>query len=243
MSGSWAAWESKRPLSELMKAEALHLSTWTFADDGGLATRSSLLCRLQDAGDDASWQSFFDSYWRLIYNVARKAGLSDADAQDVVQDTVISVARKMPQFRYDRSKGSFKQWLLLITRRRIHDHLRRLYRRPAFVAPASEAEQSVGISTEANLTPDAQIDAAWEYEWQQNVLLKALGRVRERVNPKHYQVFDCCVLKNMKAGQAARMFGLAIAQVYLINHRVGSALKRAAKQLETEMEGSAGSLG
>src|ERR1043166_4732639 len=60
--------------------------------------------------------------------LARKSGLSEEDSQDVVQDTVISVARRMPEFCYEPAKGSFKQWLLLITRRRIHDRLRRLYR-------------------------------------------------------------------------------------------------------------------
>src|SRR5271166_5164444 len=94
----------------------------------GLATRSSLLRRLRNHSDEVSWQTFFDAYWRLIYNVARKSGLADADAQDVVQETVIAVARKMPEFRYDPAKGSFKHWLLLITRRRILDHVRRVYR-------------------------------------------------------------------------------------------------------------------
>src|ERR1043165_8885272 len=96
-------------------------------DADSLPTRRTLLSRLRNLGDDASWRVFFDTYWRLIYNVARKSGLSDGDAQDVVQDTVIAVARKMPGFHYDPAKGSFKQWLLLITRRRIQDHLRRVF--------------------------------------------------------------------------------------------------------------------
>src|SRR5712671_4553337 len=99
-----------------------------WAEYDSLPTQRSLLSRLRDLGDSDSWRTFFDTYWRLIYNLARKSGLSDADAQDVVQETVIAVARKMPEFRYDPAKGSFKQWLLLITRRRIHDHLRKLYR-------------------------------------------------------------------------------------------------------------------
>ena len=57
-----------------------------------IATRASLLVRLKDREDQASWQEFFDTYWRLIYSVATKAGLNDAEAQDVVQETVISVA-------------------------------------------------------------------------------------------------------------------------------------------------------
>jgi len=69
-----------------------------------LPTRSSLLSRLRDLGDSGSWRDFFETYWRLLYNVARKSGLADAEAQDVVQDTVIAVARKMPGFHYDPAR-------------------------------------------------------------------------------------------------------------------------------------------
>src|SRR5215203_1783797 len=71
-----------------------------------LATRNSLIERLGDWEDRAKWQEFFDTYWRLIYGVARKSGLSDAEAQDVVQETVVSVAKNIG--RYDKKAGSFK---------------------------------------------------------------------------------------------------------------------------------------
>src|SRR5512140_3209724 len=98
-------------------AQTAYLPAATAVAYDSVPTRSSLLSRLRNVGDDASWRLFFETYWRLIYNVARKSGLRDSDAQDIVQETVIAVARNMPQFRYDAAKGSFKHWLLLITRR------------------------------------------------------------------------------------------------------------------------------
>ena len=80
-----------------------------------IPTRRSLLSRLRDLGDQESWSDFFHLYWRLIYEVALKAGLGDAEAQEVVQETVISVAKQMPGFRYDPARGRFKGWLLQIT--------------------------------------------------------------------------------------------------------------------------------
>jgi RNA polymerase sigma factor (sigma-70 family) len=186
--------------------------------------------------DDASWCTFFDTYWRLIYNVACKSGLADHEAQDVVQETVIAVARKMPEFRYDPAKGSFKQWLLLITRRRIQDHLRRLYRSLPTAHGYGEEETYPAENVLAPfLTPDAQIEAAWEYEWRDNLLQAALTRVRQRANPKHYQVFDYCVLQNLAAPQVAKMLGLNAAQVYLAKHRISLTVKRTVAEIEAEL--------
>lgn len=101
------------------------------AADESLPTRQSLLVRLRNWQDQDGWQDFFDTYWKLIYHVALKAGLEENAAQDVVQETIIGVAKKIKEFEYDSRKGSFKGWLLTITRRRVSDHLRRVYASPA----------------------------------------------------------------------------------------------------------------
>src|SRR5690348_7554709 len=90
-----------------------------------IPTRQSLLSRLKDWNDQGSWKLFFDTYWRLIYNSAIKAGLSDAEAQDVVQETVVSVMKSMPGFKYHAENGSFKSWLLRLTSWRIGDQFRK----------------------------------------------------------------------------------------------------------------------
>ena len=208
-----------------------------FIEIDNLPTRRSLLSRLRDLEDNQSWRTFFDTYWRLLYNVARKSGLSDQQAQDVVQETVIAVARKMPEFRYDPIKGSFKQWLLLICRRRVQDHFRKAY------SPSMSIEQEADDDTarwtenfpDPELSPDALIDEIWEHEWRENIFRAALAKVRQQVNPKQYQVFDCCVLQNRRPVEVARMLGMNAAQVYLAKHRVSAAVKQAVKELEAEM--------
>ena len=82
-------------------------------------TQATLLSHLRDAGDHASWQRFFDIYWRMLYSIGRRSGLSDAEAKDVVQEAIIDVSKQMPGFKYDRARGSFKSWLAVIMRRRI----------------------------------------------------------------------------------------------------------------------------
>src|SRR6266487_2566728 len=92
---------------------------------GLVATRRSLVDRLVDWDDRKHWQEFFDTYWKLIYSAARKSGLTDAEAQEVVQETVITVAKKIDKLKYDPAIGSFKGWLLQITRWRIVDQFRK----------------------------------------------------------------------------------------------------------------------
>src|SRR5512138_772375 len=88
-------------------------------------TRYSLLSRLENWDDQQSWKDFFDTYWRLIYGLARSAGLTDSEAQDVVQETVICVAKDIHKFKREKELGSFKGWLRNIIRWRISDQLRK----------------------------------------------------------------------------------------------------------------------
>jgi RNA polymerase sigma-70 factor (ECF subfamily) len=206
----------------------------TPADDS-LLTRRTLLSRLRNLDDQESWRTFFNLYWRLLYNVARKSGLDDPGAQEIVQETVIAVARKMPEFRYDPARGTFRQWLLRITRRRIIDHLRRIYRQPpkAELAPESldEAEEHAAAITDQSASA---IDAAWDEEWEKSTFDAALAHVRSAINPRHFQVFDYCVLKEWPASKVAATLGLNAAQVYLAKHRVAQAMKRAVRRINDE---------
>jgi len=203
--------------------------------DDSLLTRRTLLSRLRNLDDQESWRTFFDLYWRLLYNVARKSGLDDCSAQEIVQETVIAVARQMPEFRYDPARGTFRQRLLRITRRRIIDHLRRLYRQPprAEVAPESLDEDEKHGAAIIDQSANA-IDAAWNEEWEKSTFDAALARVRTTINPRHFQIFDYCVLKEWPASKVAATLGLNAAQVYLAKHRVAQAMKRAVRQINDE---------
>ena len=203
-------------------------------EDDSLPTRRTLLSRLRDLDDQESWRAFFDLYWRLLYNVARRSGLDDSGAQEIVQETVIAVARKMPEFRYDPKRETFRQWLLRITRRRIIDHLRRAYREPprSGLPPESlDEEEHAAAITDSGANG---IEAAWDEEWERATFEAALVRVRTEVNPQHFQVFDYCVLKEWPPSKVAATLGLNAAQVYLAKHRVSQAMKRAVRRIGDE---------
>src|SRR5262245_36768604 len=86
-----------------------------------IPTRYSLLSRLKNREDHDSWKDFFDTYWRLIYSVAIRSGLSESEAEEVVQETVITIAKDIERFKRDRKLGSFKGWLRNTVHWRIAD--------------------------------------------------------------------------------------------------------------------------
>jgi hypothetical protein len=85
--------------------------------------------------------------------------------------------------------------------------------------------------------PDERSDgmmAAWDQEWEQAILDAAVAQVRERTNPRHFQVFDCCVRLGWPAAKVATTLGMNTAQVYLARHRVSQAVKQAARAINEE---------
>ena len=73
-----------------------------------IPTRTSLLGRLKNWDDQESWKEFFDTYWKMLYSVARPAGLPEAEAQDVVREVIVAVAKKMPVF------NMIRHWLVQV---------------------------------------------------------------------------------------------------------------------------------
>jgi RNA polymerase sigma-70 factor (ECF subfamily) len=189
-----------------------------------IPTRYSLLSRLQNWEDQDSWRDFFDTYWRLIYSIALKSGLTDSEAQDVVQETILSVAKDLHKFRRDRLLGSFKGWLRNVIRWRIADQLRKRTQAVRNETQSSEGEIQE-VSTADVPDPNVESEALWEQEWQENLLKTAMEKVRPRVREEHYQMFDLYVVKGWPAKRVARTLGVRTGSVYLAKHRVAALVK------------------
>ena len=197
-----------------------------------IPTRQSLLSRLRDWQDQGSWKDFFDTYWRLIYGVARKSGLTDAEAQDVVQETIIAVAKKMPDFHYDPSLGSFKSWLMQLTRWRIADQFRKKqYEKSGRRFPREEPLETALLEQQADAST-LDLEHVWDQEWQQHLMELALQRVKQRVRPAEYQMFFLHVLKKMPAATVAARLGVKLPRVYFAKYKISNVVKREIKLLE-----------
>ncbi len=200
--------------------------------DAFLPTRRSLLTRLKNWDDQEGWREVFQTYWKLIYSVAIKSGLTESEAEDVVQETVVTVAKTMEGYRYEPEKCRFKTWLMRITRMRIVDQFRK--RGPEFAAGGGREGPATRTPTEGRI-PDTTtpfVETLWDEEWQKNLIDTAMDRVKRRVKPVHYQVFYLSAVKELSPAQVAKTLGVSVAQVYLVKHRVAALVKREIQQLE-----------
>jgi RNA polymerase sigma-70 factor (ECF subfamily) len=197
-----------------------------------IPTRRSLLERLKDLEDEASWKDFFNTYWRLIYSVALRAGLRAADAEDVVQETVVSVAKTIGKYRYD-PKVTFKGWLFFLVRKRIADHLRKKSGREVLLQDARVGESPDASWVEQVPDPaQSVLDAVWEEEWQRNLIEAALEKLKSLVSMKQYQIFYLHVIKEQPAKVVATSFNVSTASVHLAKHRVQPLFRKAIAEVE-----------
>jgi len=206
------------------------------------ATRMSLIERLADWEDQRSWDDFYRTYWRLIYGVSVKSGLSPDEGFDVVQETVLTVAKQWKKGqRFDPAKGSFKSWLMNITRWRIADQMRKKQRNPAamnqsggFGDPEEEARRTATIDRLAGEDGAETLERLWENEWRYNLSEVAIERVKKQVSPKQFQIFHAYVIKEWDTARVKSELGVSQSQVYLAKHRVGALLKKELAALKKE---------
>jgi RNA polymerase sigma-70 factor (ECF subfamily) len=206
----------------------------TLLTEDPIPTRYTLLSRLEDRGDQDSWRDFFNTYWRLIYSVAIKSGLTESEAQDVVQETVISVVKDIDKFKRDRTLGSFKGWLRNITRWRIADQFRKRTR--ALRADDSkivEDSPRPDVAEIPNPTGETS-ESVWDEEWQTNLFKAALETVKRHVKEEHYQIFDLYVLRQTPVKDVAQTLRVSVGLVYLVKYRISALLRKEVRRLEKQ---------
>lgn len=185
-------------------------------------TRKTLIERL-GTNIEADWRQFLNTYWRLIYSTANKKGLTPEDCEEVVQETLLAVFQKISSFRYEPKKGKFRSWLMTITHNKIHDRFRTIYR--------EEAKKGLLLDwAEIHSAPVEHFD--WDKDWKQNLFFSAMDNVREKIDPKHLQVFQMSTIDELGAAEVSTFLGLNRLQVYVINHRVCKTVTEEARRLE-----------
>lgn len=200
-----------------------------------LLTRASLLFRLRNWKDTASWEEFYRLYRRLIYGLARRSGLNHNEAEEVMQDVFKRVAETIQSFESNPKRGRFRAWLLNLVRWRIADKFRsrRPEDQPGPTGPGATVSDTALM--ERMTDPAGDEGEFWEAEWLQNVLETALSRLARRVPAKQFQAFDLYNFQRWPVMSVARDLGINPATVYLISHRLTRQLKAEVRRLKSQM--------
>jgi RNA polymerase sigma-70 factor (ECF subfamily) len=198
-------------------------------DDSPL-TRASLLVQLRDGSNHAAWQEFINLYGPIVYGFARKRGLQDADAADLMQDVMRSVSAAIQRLDYDRKLGTFRGWLFTITRNKIFSFLSARRLRP----------QGTG-DTSANQMLNAHPDEAdgsdtWEMEYQRRLASQAMERVKGEFQENTWRAFWLTGVEGISAADAAKQIGISAGAIYVAKSRVLARLKEEVETMQRQEE-------
>jgi RNA polymerase sigma-70 factor (ECF subfamily) len=180
-------------------------------------TPVSLLERVRKAGEQQAWARLVEMYTPLLFYWARRMGLQESDAADLVQDVFTLLVHKLPEFVYDPHK-SFRNWLRTILHNKWRDQLRRA---------AVPARQDSGLAEQADST-DALKDL-WEKEYRELLVARALDLMQNEFQPTTWQACWETVVSGRPAAEVAKALGLTVDAVYAAKSRV---LRRLRQELE-----------
>jgi RNA polymerase sigma factor (sigma-70 family) len=199
-------------------------------------TRASLLLRLRDWQDAVSWTEFYHLYFKLIYRYGRRAGLNHGEAEEVAQDVFQSVAGSIAGFAPQNNRGSFRRWLLNLTRWRVIDFRRQEDALAPRIRARLPALEDIGPGLiEALPDPAVVEEESWEIDWRSAVLEIAMQRMAKKVPAKKFQAFELYHRRHWSVSRISHELGINPAGIYLINHRMTRRLKKEVARLSSQI--------
>jgi RNA polymerase sigma-70 factor (ECF subfamily) len=191
------------------------------------ATRASLLVRLRDGNDADAWREFVRLYAPIIYGFARKRGLQDADAADLMQDVLRSVSTAMGRLDYDPIRGTFRGWLFTVTRNKVFN----------FLDSRSRRERGTGDSRvqqrlEQHADGDGTLSADWEADYQRALAAQAMETVKGEFQAATWQAFIQTAVEGRTPSEVSKQIGLSVGAIYVAKSRVIARLRQEIERMQ-----------
>jgi RNA polymerase sigma-70 factor (ECF subfamily) len=197
-----------------------------------------LILRLADAQDVAAWEEFTRIYQPVVYRLARRRGLQHADAEELVQEAMLAVARAVHAWVPDPRRGRFRHWLQCIARNLAVNFLTRRKHRPWGTGDTDV--QRLLESAQGGAEPEAAgLSAMFETEYRRGLFRAAAARVQDRVEPRTWQAFWLTAVNDVPVGDVARQLGMSVGSVYIARSRVMARLRDQVQELEASDEPAA----
>lgn len=192
-----------------------------------IQTRVSLLVRLRDAKDADAWSQFVDIYGPLVFNFARRCGIQEADAADLVQEVMSEVSKSIARFEYDPQQGKFRSWLYKIAKRTAGHVRRRQQRQP-------KGTGDTATHNRLNELPDTRFEDEqfWDDQYQRQLLEWAADRIRDNFQPATWQAFWLTAVEGLSAQEVAQQLGINVGSVYVAKNRVTKRLAEKVREID-----------
>lgn len=182
-------------------------------------TRPTLLVRIRSTENADAWEQFVEAYTPLIYNFCYKAGLQDADAADVAQEVMRTIASAIRKFEYDPDRGKFRTWLLTVTRSKLNNFLAKRQRQPLGGGPATLTNL---VDSQA-MADD--LEEHWDREYYRRLFDWAAEKVRPEIEKSTWQAFWETAMERRSGEEVAGRLGMSIGAVYIAKSRTLARLK------------------
>lgn len=173
-------------------------------------TRHSLLARLHGSESDVAWVEFLNLYEPAIYRFARRQGLQDADAREVVQEVLLNV-RSLASNPLNAKKEKFRAWLSAVTRNRVIDLIRKRARKENAMVQLSAR------------TSDPE--ESFRFEVRHQMFMAASKVVQKKVSPNQWQAFWQSTIESISPVDVAQQLGMSVGNVYVSRCRVMEKLR------------------
>ena len=186
-------------------------------------TRASLLVRLRDPGDGDAWRQFVQVYGPVVYGFARRRGLQDADAADLMQEVLRGLMTSARRLDYDPKRGSFRSWLFTVTRNKLID-----------LREKQQRGQAMGGSSAQDMfeqQPAREDESLWDEEFQRQLFSVAAAQVKGEFEQTTWSAFWSTAVDGKKPPEVAAELGISVGAVYIAKSRVQARLKERVAEL------------
>jgi len=191
-------------------------------------TTTQVLEDMKASKDASAWGRFERHFFPVVVSFAKRLGLSQADAEDAAQETMLAFLKAFRSGRYDREKGRLSHWLFGVARNAILNFRRRAGRDKLI------ADQTAQTGFWDRLEDENAVRHTWTVEWQRMVILRCLERARQEFDAKTFEAFELFALSEKPIAEVMQRLNMSRNAIYIAKSRVLSRLR----QLEQEFEGS-----